>query len=105
MSYRYGPDRYKDGSLVNHWVEPTAPEAASEMVERAARAAFKNHHEIQGLPASDQAWAVTAEKWLGAQRAAIEAMREPTFDPESVSYHAGMTRADWWRAMIDEALK
>lgn len=39
MSYRYGPDRYKDGSLVNHWVEPTAPEA--EMVEQVARTTTK----------------------------------------------------------------
>jgi hypothetical protein len=38
-------------------------------------------------------------------RAAIAAMREPTFDPDTVSYHQGMTRADWWKAMIDESLK
>lgn len=37
-------------------------------------------------------------------RAAIEAMKEPTFDPETVSYHEGMTRTDWWRSMIDAAL-
>jgi len=36
--------------------------------------------------------------------AAIEAMREPTFDPEAISYHDGMTRSDWWRAMVAAAL-
>lgn len=36
--------------------------------------------------------------------AALKAMREPTFDPDAVSYHDGMSRTDWWRAMIDAAL-
>lgn len=31
------------------------------------------------------------------------ALQEPTenFDPEKVSYHKGMTRLDWWRAMLN----
>ncbi|MEE9909824.1 hypothetical protein LWV33_21775 [Brucella intermedia] len=32
----------------------------------------------------------------------LAAIQEPTegFDPEKVSYHKGMTRLDWWRAML-----
>src|SRR5580704_13363115 len=37
-------------------------------------------------------------------RRAISAMRDPTFEPEKISSHQGMSRIDWWRAMIDEAL-
>jgi len=34
--------------------------------------------------------------------AILAALQEPTegFDPEKVSYHKGMTRLDWWRAML-----
>jgi hypothetical protein len=39
-----------------------------------------------------------------ARREALLALRDPPFDPETVSYHRSMTRADWWRAMIDRAL-
>ncbi|GAA5664929.1 hypothetical protein Brsp07_03428 [Brucella sp. NBRC 14130] len=41
----------------------------------------------------------TAGLILSTIRAALQ---EPTasFDPEKVSYHNGMTRLDWWRAML-----
>jgi hypothetical protein len=68
----------------------------SEMVERVARVIDEM---CAGADPRDHA------AFAEAARAAIAAMREPTFDPETVSYHQGMTRADWWRAMIDEALK
>lgn len=43
---------------------------------------------------------------LASAQAAISTIRsallEPTegFNPEKVSYHKGMTRLDWWRAML-----
>lgn len=69
------------------------------MVERVAKAICEE---------SGQVWDVSGQGYrehcTEFARAAIEAMREPVFDPESVSYHEGMTRADWWRAMVDAAL-
>lgn len=66
------------------------------MVERVARAI------VAAIPSPSQdGVAISAE---GLARAAIKAMREPTFDPDMVSYHRGMTRRDWWSAMISAAL-
>lgn len=73
----------------------------SEMVERVARAIHAAAHLSFN---SDWDKLTYREGYYAAARAAIEAMREPTFDPEAVSYHRGMTRADWWRAMIEAAL-
>ena len=75
--------------------------AAKPMVELVALAIEATMFAPHEMPLSDALHA----KYLGTARAAIEAMREPTFDPDKVSYHQGMTRADWWRAMIDEALR
>jgi hypothetical protein len=71
------------------------------MVERVAKAL----HEIPGMgydwDDADEGERRHAREYA---RAAIEAMREPTFDPETVSYHQGMSRRDWWGAMISQAL-
>lgn len=72
----------------------------STMVERVARAI---EPEVQMLVYEMKY--VTIADLVTIACTAIEAMRSPTFDPESVSYHDGMTRTDWWGAMIQAALK
>ena len=78
----------------------------SEMVELVAKAIAPKAWTACGkLGVDNPAQDARRKASLKHARAAIVAMREPTFDPETVSYHAGMTRADWWSTMIDEALK
>lgn len=77
------------------------------MVERVARAIMVNR---VGGACLVKDWRreevdnVHVAQALAQARAAIEAMRDPPFDPDSVSYHGTMTRRDWWNAMIDAAL-
>ena len=62
------------------------------MIERVAMAIADSHGK-------------TGHTFEDDARAAIKAMRNPAFDVESVSYHEGMSRRDWWEAMIDAALQ
>jgi hypothetical protein len=99
---RFGPDRYKNGSLVEHWVgddpaPPRTPRAAPKTMVWQVATALAGIN-LMNLSSNDR------RNHLISARAAIAAMREPTFNVEAVSYHQGMTRADWWHAMIDQAL-
>lgn len=68
----------------------------SAMVDRVAQAMAEN---------AGFCWENCAQtQWKSDARAGITAMREPTFDPDLINYSCEMTRADFWRAMIDEAL-
>lgn len=76
----------------------------SEMIERVAKRLWDDSFDRMPDPPWEQTTELQKQFNRMLARSAIHAMREPTFDPEKVSYSQGMTRADWWRAMIDAAL-
>jgi hypothetical protein len=96
----------------------------SEMVGRAARAAFeyfRSNFWVDYTPAWEEQTTADREPWIAAQRAAIAALREPTGEMKDVgaatygvhNTHIGPLPnavidgqpSKAWRAMIDEALR
>jgi hypothetical protein len=78
----------------------------SEMLERAARAVFKTHHEAT-IIGWDELSEQAQEEFMSQARAVIEAMREPTAEmwkAEHPTWTLGRPMWDWWRGVIDAAL-
>lgn len=83
-------------------IENVAREIAKSRGRDPEECVFGSGSSIHGFTCHQKAW----EREVVAAKAAIstilDALQEPTegFDPEKVSYHKGMTRLDWWRAML-----
>lgn len=75
----------------------------SEMVERVARAIHGTSVMVAGW---DHLSRVERDSYLAAARAAIAAMRDPTFEMLNIGIdHPSNDIKVQWQAMIDEALR
>lgn len=83
-------------------IEKVAREIAKSRGRDPEECVFGSGSTIHGFTCHQKAW----EREIIAAKSAIStilaALQEPTegFNPEKVSYHKGMTRLDWWRAML-----
>lgn len=77
----------------------------SKIEEVAAAIADAAGSDFTNLPATQGPGHGLRNMYMNMARAAIEAMRNPAFDVDALSYHEGMSRRDWWEAMIDAALQ
>lgn len=70
--------------------------ASKELIEKVAKAISNSE-----LGSCDH-WDAYVPSAQAAISTILAALQEPTegFNPEKVSYHKGMTRLDWWRAML-----
>ena len=79
----------------------------SEMVERVARAIFKNFQETQDNHLRKDTWEQRPDLTpyhMAAARAAIAAMREPTEEMAKSTGYSGLAMRIVWQGMIDKVL-
>jgi hypothetical protein len=74
------------------------------MIERVGRVLSEEGYNIDA-DMFHYSYAMRQKSYDALAKTIIEAMRNPAFDVESVSYHEGMSRRDWWEAMLDAALQ